>query len=52
MPLLDGPVDDPVIKHLQLFNQTCHEAGAIHVLLQYAPDVTINRIKIRAVGLW
>ena len=27
-------------------------AGAIHALLQYAPDVMINRIKIRAVALW
>ena len=56
MPLLDGPVDDLLIKHLPLFNQTRHEvidvtnAGAIHPLFQYAPDVIVNRIKIRAVG--
>ena len=51
--LLDGPVDDLLIKHLPLFNQTRHEvidvtnAGAIHPLFQYAPDVIVNRITFR-----
>ena len=55
-PLLEGPVDDLLIKHLPLFNQTRHgvidvtNAGAIHSLFQYAPDVIVNQIKIRDVG--
>jgi len=53
-PLLDGPVDDILIKHLPLFNQMRLEvidvmnAGAIHPLLQYPPDVILNWTKIRA----
>ena len=41
------------IKHLPLFNQTRHgvidvtNAGAIHPLFQYAPDVIVNRITFR-----
>jgi len=55
-PLLDGPVDDLLIKHLPLFNQMRLEvinvtsADAIHQLFQYAPDVIVNQTKITAVG--
>ena len=45
-PLLDGPVDDLLIKHLPLFNQTqaidVTIAGAIHPLFQYAPDTKVK----------
>jgi len=57
-PLLDGPVDDLLIKHLPFFNKTSLEAidvtnvGAIHPPFQYAPDVIVNLTKIRAVGRW
>ena len=55
-PLLDGPVDDLLIEHQPLFNQARLEVmtngGVIHgPPFQYAPDVTVNWTKIRAVGL-
>ena len=54
--LFADQVDDLLIKHLPLFNQTHHEVidvtnvGSIHPLFQYAADVIVHRTKIRAVG--
>ena len=55
-PLFDDQVDDLLMKHLPLFNQTHHEVidvmnvGSIHQLFQYASDLIVHRTKIRAVG--